>query len=61
MNNRTAQWIIWAALMLVFSFLTLTSRWLDLALALTISGVIWYGIVPKSSSGDNKAKAAKSR
>jgi hypothetical protein len=61
MNARTAQWIVWAALMLVFSFLTLTSRWLDLALALTISGVIWYGIVPKPSSSDNKAKAAKSR
>ena len=47
--------------MLVFSVLTLAGRWLDLALALTISGVIWYGIVPEAASGDNKAKAAKSR
>ena len=61
MNTRTAQWIVWAALMMVFTVLTLASRWLDLALALTIGGVIWYGIVPKSSSSDNKAKAAKSR
>jgi len=61
MNTRTAQWIVWAALMLVFSVLTLAGRWLDLALALTIGGVIWYGIVPEASSSDNKAKAAKSR
>jgi hypothetical protein len=45
------QWILWAALMLVFTALTLTGRWLDLGLALTLSGVFWYGIVPESHSG----------
>jgi hypothetical protein len=61
MNAKTAQWILWAALMLVFSALTLAGRWLDLTLALTLSAVIWYGIVPEPSSGDNNRKAAKSR
>jgi len=45
MHNETAQWIVWAALMLVFSALTLAERWLDLALALTLTAVFWYGIV----------------
>ncbi|HZD32324.1 MAG TPA: hypothetical protein VE779_11755 [Candidatus Angelobacter sp.] len=61
MHTKTAQWVLWAALMLVFSALTLAGRWLDLALALTISAVIWYGIVPEPSSRDNNPKAAKSR
>ncbi len=61
MTSRTLQWVVWAAAMALFTILTLTARWLDLALALTISGAIWYGIVPEPSSSDNKAKAAKSR
>lgn len=44
-----------------FSALTLSGRWLDLALALTVAAVFWYGIVPEPSSSDNSPKAAKSR
>jgi hypothetical protein len=61
MSSKIAQWSIWAALMLVFSALTLAGRWLDLALALGAGAVLWYGIVPKTSSRENNASAAKSR
>jgi hypothetical protein len=51
MSSKTVQWIVWAFVMFVFTGLTLASRWIDLALALTITAVVWYGIVPESSSG----------
>ena len=51
MQTKTAQWILWFALMLAFTVLTLTERWLDLALALTITAVFWYGVVPEARSG----------
>jgi hypothetical protein len=51
MSSKTTQWIIWALLMVVFTALTLAARWTDLALALTVTGVFWYGIVPKPRSG----------
>jgi hypothetical protein len=51
MSSKTAQWIIWALLMVVFSALTLTAHWTDLALALTVTAVFWYGIVPRPRSG----------
>jgi hypothetical protein len=51
MSSKTAQWIIWALMMAVFSGLTLTAHWIELALALTITAVFWYGIVPKARSG----------
>ena len=61
MQTKSAQWILCAAFMVLFTILTLAGRWLDLALALTLTAVIWYGIVPEPSSSDNNAKAAKSR
>jgi hypothetical protein len=51
MTSKTTQWIIWAMLMAVFSVLTLTAHWTDLALALTVTAVFWYGIVPRPRSG----------
>jgi hypothetical protein len=51
MTSKTTQWIIWALLMVGFTALTLTGRWTDLALALTITAVFWYGIVPRPRSG----------
>ena len=53
MSNKTTQWIVWAAFMLLFTALTLSGRWLDLALAMTIVAVLWYGIVPEPGSRDN--------
>ncbi len=51
MISKTTQWMIWAFLMVVFSALTLAAHWIDLALALTVAAVFWYGIVPKPRSG----------
>ena len=51
MSSTTVQWILWAFVMFLFTGLTLTGRWLDLALALTVTAVVWYGIVPKPRSG----------
>jgi len=51
MTSKTVQWTIWAILMVLFTALTLTARWTDLALALTVTAIIWYGIVPAPRSG----------
>jgi hypothetical protein len=51
MTGKTTQWIVWALLMVVFTALTLTAHWIDLALALTVTAVFWYGIVPRPRSG----------
>ena len=61
MNTRSLQWMVWASLMALFTVLTVAGQWLDLALALTVSAVVWYGIVPEPPSSDNTPKAAKSR
>ncbi len=50
MNSKTVQWTTWALLMVLFSGLTWAARWTDLALALTTTAVVWYGIVPKPRS-----------
>jgi len=51
MSSTTVQWMIWALLMFLFTALTLAARWLDLALALTLAAIFWYGIVPEIRSG----------
>jgi len=51
MSSKTVQWMLWAFVMSVFTGLTLTGRWLDLALAMTVVAVLWYGIVPMARSG----------
>jgi hypothetical protein len=51
MTSKSVQWTVWAVLMVVFTALTLTARWLDLAFALTVAAVVWYGIVPAPRSG----------
>ena len=55
MASKSVQWTIWAFLMVLFTTLTLTARWLDLAFALTVTAVVWYGIVPapRSCSGSS--------
>jgi len=55
MSSKTAQWMVWAVLMALFTTLTLAARWTDLALALTLTAVFWYGIVPEPGSRDNDA------
>jgi hypothetical protein len=53
MGSKFMQWMLWALVMIVFTGLTLTGRWMDLAVAMTIAAVLWYGIVPEARSGDN--------
>ena len=55
MNYKAVQWTIWALLMALFTALTLAERWLDLALAMTLTAVFWYGIVPVRQSNENSA------
>ena len=50
MSSKTVQWMVWSFVMAFFSWLTLTARWTDLALALTLTAVFWYGIVPEARS-----------
>lgn len=56
MKYKSMQWTIWALVMAVFSVLTLMGRWLDLALAMTLAAVFWYGIVPGGQSDENDAE-----
>ncbi len=50
MSSKSVQWILWSLAMALFTWLTLAGRWTDLALALTIAAVLWYGIVPETGS-----------
>ena len=50
MRNTTLQWILWAVTMAVFLWLTLTSRWDWLIVAMVASSLVWYKVVPRTSS-----------
>jgi len=51
MISKSVQWTIWAFLMVLFTTLTLTAHWRELAFALTVTAIVWYGIVPAPGSG----------
>jgi hypothetical protein len=51
MKSKRAQWVLWSVLMAIFTGLTLAGCWTDLALAMTIAAMLWYGIVPEPRSG----------
>jgi hypothetical protein len=51
MSRCSLQWTIWIAAMAVFSALALSGRWNDLGIALVITGVLWYTLVPEYHSG----------
>ena len=51
MTQCTIQWTIWIAAMAVFSAYALSGRWTDLGVALVITGVLWYALVPEYHSG----------
>ena len=50
MKSKTAQWIVWAVAMVIFTALTLGGHWYWLTAAITAVAVIWYAVVPKASS-----------
>jgi cytoskeletal protein RodZ len=50
MKSKTAQWILWAVAMVIFTALTLSGHWNWLSVAITAVAVIWYTVVPKTHS-----------
>jgi hypothetical protein len=50
MQTKTAQWILWAITMIIFSALTLSGQYEWLALALILSSLVWYKVVPHTTS-----------
>jgi hypothetical protein len=51
MNRCTLEWIIFVIAMIVFLGFALSGRWADLGIALVITGVLWYTLVPEYHSG----------
>ena len=50
MTNKTAQWILWAVAMVMFTALSLSGHWNWLGMAIMAVAVIWYAVVPKAHS-----------
>jgi len=50
MKSKTAQWILWAVAMVIFTALTFNSQWIWLGVAISAVAVIWYTVVPKTHS-----------
>jgi hypothetical protein len=50
MQNKIAQWILWAITMFIFSALALGRHYSALLLALIISSLVWYTLVPRAAS-----------
>ena len=51
MTPRTREWLIVLAAMIVFSGFALSGHWTALGIALTVTGVLWYVVVPVRQSG----------
>ena len=51
MSSKSILWTLWALVMMLFTGLALAGRWMDLAVAMTVVAVLWYGIVPETRSG----------
>jgi hypothetical protein len=58
MYRQSAQWILWAVTMIIFTWLTLTGRWDWLTIGILASTILWYGIVPRSYSSHNRGRRA---
>ena len=50
MKNASVQWILWAVTMGIFLGLTLSGHFEWLALAIVASSLVWYTVVPHTSS-----------
>jgi len=50
MQSKTAQWILWAITMAIFAALALTRHFDALMVALVVSSVVWYVLVPRTAS-----------
>jgi membrane protein implicated in regulation of membrane protease activity len=50
MQSKTAQWILWATTMIIFLALTLSGHFDWLGLAIVLSSLVWYTVVPRTTS-----------
>ena len=50
MKSKTAQWILWAVAMAVFTALAFSSHQNWLGVAIAAVAVIWYTVVPNPHS-----------
>ena len=50
MQSNTAQWILWAVTMIVLSVLTIGRHFDALLVALIVSSLVWYTVVPRASA-----------
>lgn len=50
MKSKRAQWTLWAITMLVFLDLTFTGHFDWLIVAILVSSLVWYVVVPHSTS-----------
>ncbi len=50
MKSKTAQWILWAVAMVIFTALALSDHGNWLGVAITAVAVIWYTVVPNTHS-----------
>ena len=54
MKSQTAQWILWAITMTIFLALSLTGHFDALLVAMIVSSLVWYTVVPRSTSNHNR-------
>jgi hypothetical protein len=47
---KNALWILWAVTMSIFLWLTLTGHFDWLAIAIVVSSLVWYTVVPRTTS-----------
>ena len=45
-----AQWTLWAVIMTIFLVLSLTRHFEALLVAIVVSSLVWYGMVPRAGS-----------
>ncbi|HZP22068.1 MAG TPA: hypothetical protein VFB04_01400 [Terriglobales bacterium] len=50
MQRKPAQWILWAVTMLLLSTLALSGHFDGLLLAIIVSSIVWYTVVPRTTS-----------
>jgi membrane protein implicated in regulation of membrane protease activity len=50
MKSKAAQWILWAITMVIFLALTLSGHFDWLIVAMIVSSLVWYTVVPRATS-----------
>jgi hypothetical protein len=50
MKCKVAQWILWTLTLVTFLWLTLNHRFDGLIVAVVVSSLVWYTVVPRTTS-----------